>query len=208
MDLNKFLKVFGLLFVVIGAVVGILFISLSIVTRSYPMIFMGVMFPLVFCGVGGFFAWIGMSALKREEKIAEEGVAIMGKIFDYVPDYQMTMNGQPTLSLIVRYKKDGLIKQAVVRTGYTDTASIPRGATVTISLLNGEAALVPGSISDVKLPDEENLLNPDIDPEKIQTSIGASCPACGATLIVPVGMSAICPYCGRKVVAGTDGSIR
>lgn len=208
MDLNKFLKVFGLLFVVIGAVVGILFISLSIVTRSYPMIFMGVMFPLVFCGVGGFFAWIGMSALKREEKIAEEGVAIMGKIFDYVPDYQMTMNGQPTLSLVVRYKKDGLIKQAVVRTGYTDTASIPRGATVTISLLNGEAALVPGSISDVKLPDEENLLNPDIDPEKIQTSIGASCPACGATLIVPVGMSAICPYCGRKVVAGTDGSIR
>ena len=208
MDLNKFLKVFELLFVVIGAVVGILFISLSIVTRSYPMIFMGVMFPLVFCGVGGFFAWIGMSALKREEKIAEEGVAIMGKIFDYVPDYQMTMNGQPTLSLVVRYKKDGLIKQAVVRTGYTDTASIPRGATVTISLLNGEAALVPGSISDVKLPDEENLLNPDIDPEKIQTSIGASCPACGATLIVPVGMSAICPYCGRKVVAGTDGSIR
>ena len=203
MDLNKFLKVFGLLFVVIGAVVGILFISLSIVTRSYPMIFMGVMFPLVFCGVGGFFAWIGGSALKREEKIAEEGVAIMGKIFDYVPDYQMTMNGQPTLSL-----EDGLIKQAVVRTGYTDTASIPRGATVTISLLNGEAALVPGSISDVKLPDEENLLNPDIDPEKIQTSIGASCPACGATLIVPVGMSAICPYCGRKVVAGTDGSIR
>ena len=208
MDLNKFLKVFGLLFVVIGAVVGILFTSLSIVTRSYPMIFMGVMFPLVFCGVGGFFAWIGMSALKREEKIAEEGVAIMGKIFDYVPDYQMTMNGQPTLSLVVRYKKDGLIKQAVVRTGYTDTAAIPRGATVTISLLNGEAALVPGSISDVKLPDEENLLNPDIDPEKIQTSIGASCPACGATLIVPVGMSAICPYCGRKVVAGTDGSIR
>ena len=208
MDLNKFLKNFGMLFVVIGMVAGILFIGGALMTRSFPLIFMGVMFPLIFCGVGGFFAWIGASALKREEKIAEEGVAVMGKIFDYVPDYQMTMNGQPTLSLVVRYKKDGLIKQAVVRTGYTDTASIPRGATVTISLLNGEAALVPGSISDVKLPDEENLLNPDIDPEKIQTSIGASCPACGATLIVPVGMSAICPYCGRKVVAGTDGSIR
>jgi DNA-directed RNA polymerase subunit RPC12/RpoP len=67
---------------------------------------------------------------------------------------------------------------------------------------------VPGSVSDVKLPDEENLLNPDIDPEKIESSIGASCPACGATLIVPIGMSAICPYCGRKVVVGKDGSIR
>ena len=120
MDLNKFLKYFGMLFVVIGMVAGILFIGGALMTRSFPLIFMGVMFPLIFCGVGGFFAWIGGSALKREE----------------------------------------------------------------------------------------NLLNPDIDPEKIRTSIGASCPACGATLIVPVGMSAICPYCGRKVTAGKDGSIR
>ena len=110
MDLNKFLKYFGMLFVVIGMVAGILFIGGALMTRSFPLIFMGVMFPLIFCGVGGFFAWIGGSALMREEKI--------------------------------------------------------------------------------------------------RTSIGASCPASGATLIVPVGMSAICPYCGRKVVAGTDGSIR
>ena len=208
MNTNTIFKWLGLLFVVLGAVIGIGLIAAGAASGEGTLIFMGVFFIAMFCGIGGFFAWIGISALRREEKIAEEGVAIMGKIFDYVPDYQMTMNGQPTLSLVVRYKKDGLIKQAVVRTGYTDTAAIPRGATVTISLLNGEAALVPGSISDVKLPDEENLLNPDIDPEKIQTSIGASCPACGATLIVPVGMSAICPYCGRKVVAGTDGSIR
>ena len=120
----------------------------------------------------------------------------------------MTLNGQPTLSLIVRYKEDGIIKQAVVRTGQVDTAAFPRGATVTISLFEGEAALVPGSVSDVRLPDEENLLNPDIDPEKIHSSIGASCPSCGAMLMVPVGMSAICPYCGRKVKADESGSVR
>ena len=125
-----------------------------------------------------------------------------------MPDYQYTVNGSPTLSLIVRYKQDGIIRQATVRTGQPDTAEFPRGATVTISILNGEAVLIPGSISDTKLPDEENLLNPDIDPEKIHASIGAACPACGANLTVPVGMSAICPYCGRKVVAGRDGSVR
>ena len=108
----------------------------------------------------------------------------------------------------MRYKEDGIIKQAVVRTGQVDTAAFPRGATVTISLFEGEAALVPGSVSDVRLPDEENLLNPDIDPEKIHSSIGASCPSCGAMLMVPVGMSAICPYCGRKVKADESGSVR
>ena len=65
MDLNKFLKYFGMLFVVIGMVAGILFIGGALMTRSFPLIFMGVMFPLIFCGVGGFFAWIGGSALKR-----------------------------------------------------------------------------------------------------------------------------------------------
>ena len=61
MDLNKFLKYFGMLFVVIGMVAGILFIGGALMTRSFPLIFMGVMFPLIFCGVGGFFAWIGGS---------------------------------------------------------------------------------------------------------------------------------------------------
>ena len=180
MDLNRFLKYFGLLFVMIGVVIGGFMTVSSILTGSLSMIFMGLSFLVIFGGIGGFFAWYGISAIKRDEKIAEEGVAIMGKIFDYVPDYQMTLNGQPSLSIVVRYKKDGLIRESIVRTGYTDTAAIPRG----------------------------NLLNPDIDPEKIESSIGASCPACGATLIVPIGMSAICPYCGRKVVVGKDGSIR
>ena len=49
MDLNKFLKNFGMLFVVIGMVAGILFIGGALMTRSFPLIFMGVMFPLIFC---------------------------------------------------------------------------------------------------------------------------------------------------------------
>ena len=208
MNANKFLKWMGLLFVGLGAVMGIGMLVGGAMAREGLLIGIGVMFLAVFCGVGGLLAKIGISTLRREQDIAEQGTAVMGKIFDYVPDYQYTVNGSPTLSLIVRYKQDGIIRQATVRTGQPDTAEFPRGATVTISILNGEAVLIPGSISDTKLPDEENLLNPDIDPEKIHASIGAACPACGANLTVPVGMSAICPYCGRKVVAGRDGSVR
>ncbi len=207
MDVNKFLKWFGLLFVMLGIVIGLPMLVAGMRIPSWSTAFMGLMFVALFCGIGGFFAWIGISALRRDRKIAEEGTAYIGKIFDYVPDYQMTLNGQPTLSLIVRYRQDGVIRQATVRTGQADTAAFPRGATVTISFLRGEAALVPGSVSDQQLPNEEDLLNPDLDPEKIHSSIGASCPSCGALLMVPVGMSAVCPYCGRKVSAAQDGSI-
>jgi hypothetical protein len=208
MDLNKFMQAFGLLFVAIGTVVGLGFAVSGVVAGMGSLVFMGVCFLVLFCGIGGFFAWTGINNMNRERKINEKGYAVMGKIFDYVPDNQMTLNGQPTLSLIVRYKEDGIIKQAVVRTGQVDTAAFPRGATVTISLFDGEAALVPGSVSDVRLPDEENLLNPDIDPEKIHSSIGASCPACGANLMVPIGMSVVCPYCGRKVRADKAGNVQ
>ena len=208
MDTNKILKVLGLFFVVLGAVIGIGLILSGFAAKSIPLAFMGIVFVMMFCGIGGFFAWIGISMLNRDKKITEEGVAVMGKIFDYVPDYQMTLNGQPTLSLVVRYKRDGVIRQATVRTGRSDTAEFPQGATVTRSLLNGEAALVPGTVTDLKLPDEENLMNRDIDPEKIESSVGVSCPACGAALMVPVGMTAICPYCGRKVKADKSGIVK
>lgn len=208
MDVNKFLRSFGLLFVFIGAMVGLGLTISGIMSGIGSLIFMGMCFIALFCGIGGFFALTGINNLKREQRITEQGVAVMGKIFDYVQDHQMNFNDQPTLSLIVRYKENGIIKQAVVRTGQTDTAEFPRGATVTISIHNGEAALVPGSVSDVRLPDEENLMNPDFDPENIHSSIGTSCPSCGATLIVPVGMSAICPYCGRKVRSDAGGEVK
>jgi DNA-directed RNA polymerase subunit RPC12/RpoP len=34
------------------------------------------------------------------------------------------------------------------------------------------------------------------------------CPNCGGEAQLEAGRSAICPYCGRKVVVGKDGSIR
>ena len=38
--------------------------------------------------------------------------------------------------------------------------------------------------------------------------IGVGLAVCGAALTVPVGMSAICPYCGRKVRTDADGGVK
>ncbi len=207
MNVNKFLKWFGLLFVMLGLVIGTGLLVESFLTHIPSLAVMGCFFYAMFCGIGGFFAAMGIKALRRDSQITEHGTAYLGKIFDHVPDYQVTVNGSPTVSLIVRYMQGGVIRQATVRTGTADPAAFPRGATVTISLLDGEAALVPGSVTDRPIPDEENLLNPDFDPQGIESSIGVSCPSCGAMLTVPIGMATICPYCGRKVTVGKDGSI-
>ena len=59
MDTNKILKVLGLFFVVLGAVIGIGLILSGFAAKSIPLAFMGIVFVMMFCGIGGFFAWIG-----------------------------------------------------------------------------------------------------------------------------------------------------
>lgn len=208
MNGNKFIRNFGLFFVFLGAGITFILIAVGLRTGRNMLIYMALLFALLFCGIGGFLATLGIRQLRQMETINEEGTVYMGKIFRAVQDHQMTVNGASTLSLIVRYRENGSIKEVTVRTGEVDEALYPIGCTVSISILNGQAALVPDSVSDQKLPDEENLMNPDLDPRGTQSSTGTCCPGCGANLMVPYGMAAVCPYCGRKVRVDMDGNVQ
>ena len=53
MDLNKFMQAFGLLFVAIGTVVGLGFAVSGVVAGMGSLVFMGVCFLVLFCGIGG-----------------------------------------------------------------------------------------------------------------------------------------------------------
>ena len=92
---------FGLTFVFIGAAIGIGLTACGIVAGIGSLIFMGATFLALFCGIGGFIAWTGINNMNRERKINENGIAVMGKIFDYVPEYQVRFNNQPTLTVPV-----------------------------------------------------------------------------------------------------------
>lgn len=208
MNGNKFVRNFGLFFVFLGIIITFILIAAGLQTGRKMLIFMALFLALLFCGIGGFLASLGIRELKRIDVINKEGMVYMGKIFKLVPDHQMMINGASTLSLIVRYKDSGIIKEATVRTGEADEALFPVGSTVSINILDSEASLVPNSVTDQKLPDEENLMNPDLDPKGTKSSAGVSCPGCGANLMVPYGMAAICPYCGRKVRVDADGNIK
>lgn len=208
MNPNKLMKWLGLLFVVIGVVVFVGAIVMSASFGDWSSILFGVFFLVIFGGIGGFFAGIGIKNLHSDDKVLEEGAEFSGKIFRYQGDHSVTMNGQPLLVLVVRYyDHDGIIREAEVKTGTVDDTAYPIGATVGIKLWNGTAALVKGSVSDKMLPGEADLMNPDFDPKGIRSSLGVSCPGCGAPNNVPYGMSRFCPYCGRKISIDQDGKI-
>ena len=102
---------------------------------------------------------------------------------------------------------NGQIREARVNTGEVNAARYPRGATVSIKVLDGRAVLVPGSVSDVRIEQEDDLLNPDFDPSGLMSSIGISCPNCGASITVPYGMSRFCPYCNSKITVDARGEL-
>ncbi len=204
---GKIMFYLGMLFVVLGALIGGGGLIAAIGTREFGAALFGLVFVAMFCGIGGFFAKIGYSQMHASDDVLAEGALYLGKIYGYEPDYRILMNGQPCITLVVRYLMNGEIQEARVNTGDVNAASYPRGATVGIKLLAGQAALVPGSLSDMRIEQEDDLMNPDFDPCGMQSSVGVSCPNCGASITVPLGMSRICPYCDSKVSVGADGRV-
>ena len=204
---GKIMFYMGMLFVVIGALVGGGGLVGSVTAGEPGALFFGVVFVAMFCGIGGFFAKIGYDQMHAADDVLEQGAAYLGKIFAYEPDYQITMNGQPCITLVVRYLMNGQIREARVNTGEVNAARYPRGATVSIKVLDGRAVLVPGSVSDVRIEQEDDLLNPDFDPSGLMSSIGISCPNCGANIAVPYGMSRFCPYCNSKITVDARGQL-
>ena len=200
-------KAIGILFVIIGVVAGIAMIAGDIMAGGGMPLF-GVFFLVMFAGIGGFFAVMGFKMDAQDKKVIRNGTVYMGKILDYRPDNRVTINGAPAVALVVRYLRKGRICEAVVNTGEADPSKYPLGATVSISNLDGQCALVPDSVTSLKLEREEDLLNPDFNPNVNVPSVGVSCPGCGAPVTVPYGMSRICPYCDRKISVDEDGRLK
>lgn len=205
---GKIMYYLGMLFVVLGVLIGGGGLAAALGTHEPGALFFGLIFVAMFCGIGGFFAKIGHDQMHASDAVLAEGAAYLGKIFDYEPDYQILMNGQPCITLVVRYLKNGQVCEARVNTGDVNAARYPRGATVGIRLLNGQAALVPGSVSDTRIEQEDELMNPDFDPSGMSSSVGVSCPNCGANITIPLGMSRFCPYCNSKVSVDAAGHVK
>lgn len=208
LNTGKFVKYFGMLFVVLGIVIAVVLAWVGMTLGERGLLLMALLFVAMFCGIGGFFAWYGNNLLHKDDEIIGKGETFAAKVFGYDADPSVTMNGSPLIVLVVRYFDCGEIREARVSTGIVDPTQYPIASTVVIREYEGRTALVPGSCTSARIEGEADLMNPDFDPSARRTSLGVSCPNCGAALTVPVGMSRICPYCSTKVSLDEKGAIR
>lgn len=207
MKATNIFKYIGILFVIVGLITGAGIIAGSLYLQHAAGVFTAVFFLVIFCGIGGVFAAIGFGMEKEEKQVLENGSSYLGKILDYKQDTRILINGTPAIALVIRYFQSGEIREAVINTGGADPGMYPLGSTVAFRLYNGKAALEPGSVSNKHLDREDDLLNPDYNPNINVSSVGLKCPNCGANITVPYGMSRICPYCSSKITVDKEGRI-
>lgn len=87
------------------------------------------------------------------------------------------------IALSVRYMRNGQIVQSSLNANDVNCAGCPLGATVETKVLENQAVLVLGSVSDMKTEQEDDLMNPDFDAPGKGSSLGGSCPKWGADMV-------------------------
>lgn len=206
-DAMKFFKWFGTVFMCIGIVVTAGMILGGIFSQTYDLVFFALIWGAVFIGVGALFRTIGAHHEKNQNKILDNGKSYQGIIYRYDTDKSVLINGAYPISVVVRYMADGMVREAVVPTMDTNGQSYPLGYAATIKILDGKAAIVPGSVQIATLPEQESLL--DSSAVLVQTAprIGVTCPHCGASVTVPLGGSAVCQFCDSRIRVDEKGNI-
>lgn len=123
---GKFMYVFGLVFVVVGVIAALMFFGIAHAAGEMLLGLGGLFILAIFGGVGGFIAYLGHKKMHENDAILSNGVEYQGKIYDYEPDYEILVNGQPCITLVVRYMDLGQVKEARVRTDASNATPYPR----------------------------------------------------------------------------------
>ncbi len=144
--MNKIFLLFGIIFTSVG---GICLLAIGIpayITQDMLLFLIGLLFAVVFGGVGiGFLIYYNLSKKKLREVI-ELGTKYWGRIVEYGDDTSFYVNGVPGLDVFVECDYNGEMRTYRISTRQTKENLYPLGATCQISIYNDIIAIVPGSI--------------------------------------------------------------
>lgn len=191
------LMILGAAFVGVGALVSIVFIA------AFDGIGFFVAIPLFFCLLG--FCFIGgvLFARVTKKRIIKNGTKYAAKIYGYVRNTSVEVNGQFTFDTKVHYfDRNGIEREAVLGTGFAEGAgSFPIGMTIDIYEWKGKYNFDPDSVRDEVLDREAELMDDKpVDPSKLK-AVAITCKNCGASYEAAKGYSSKCPYCGGYINA-------
>lgn len=89
---NKTMFFLGMLFVVLGALIGLPWLIIPIIAGIPLLGIGGILFAGVFCGVGGFFAYIGRQSMNAGKETLEESASDAGKSSANEEDESISIN--------------------------------------------------------------------------------------------------------------------
>ncbi|MGN0592583.1 MAG: hypothetical protein ACI4JQ_05005 [Ruminococcus sp.] len=196
--LHVILLILGLGFMGISLVVGgILAVVSSAVQGSSSAVFL--LIPALFFLVGCAFTISVFISIAKTNQIRKKGTRYAAKIYSYVKDYSVMVNGKPQINLKVRYYT-GQVKEALIPTGFASgSQKYPIGYTMDIFEYRGKFSWDSTSVRNEQLPHEEELMSDKpVEPEKLNI-VAVTCNCCGATYQAAAGYTNRCPYCGNYI---------
>lgn len=191
----------GGMFTLIGSVVGIIFASaFSQMPDAGPFL----LIPMLFVVLG--LAFIGsVFYLKgRGKRIRKHGRRYEAKIYGYVRDHSIMVNGSYPVNVKVHYFDEHYVeKEAIIPTQFTaGSGEYAIGMTMDIYEYQGKYSWDPASVSNKILAGEEELMDDKpVEPEKLSL-IAVTCNHCGSSFKSAKGYAGKCPYCGNYINIG------
>ena len=194
--LRNIILILGASFFFIGTLVTVIFASLG----DFGVF---LLIPGFFVLIGIAFIVAGINMAISAKKIKSRGTKYKAKIYSYVDNTSVVVNGTFTVNCKVHFwDKNGIEKEAIIPTGFTRGSNeYPIGMTIDIYEYEGRYDFDKHSVRSEILDREDELMD-DKPVDRAQVRMTAiSCQSCGITYEAVAGYSASCPYCGNKINA-------
>ncbi len=183
------------MFTVLGAGISLIFLAVF----GPPI----GLFPLIFLIIGLGILAIPYMAYRKEAAIKHKGKRYPAKVYGYVEDSTITINGQYPINIKARYFDDKhQVREAVIPTRFPK-GNVPYAVGMTLDILEyqGMYDMDKASVRSERLKEEEVLMdNRPLEPE-LADYIAITCPNCGASFKAVKGYTGRCPYCDSYINA-------
>lgn len=160
-----------------------------------------ILIPLLFLIIGLIMLASVFGYMSKKRAVKAKGIRYTGKIYGYIENRSVMVNGQFTVNVKVRYfDSSHVVREAIIPTSFAKGSNqYPVGMTIDIFEYNGQYSWDKASIRSQTIWGEEELMdNKPLEPDKLAL-VAAQCPNCGAFFEAYKDYSSRCPYCGSAV---------
>ena len=194
--IDMFLFLFGGIWAFVGGMITVVFLALG-GEEFGPFIFI----PLLFLIAGLVILGFGVRNVVKRREVRTKGNRYAAKIYSYVEDTSVVVNGHHTMNVVVHFFDNMMIeREAVIPTSFTiGSNSYPIGFTIDIFEYNGVFDFDKNSVRNEELAYENELMDDKPVSPAMLSLMGIECPNCGASFNAARGYSNKCPYCNSYI---------